>query len=86
MPRSGKSNRVGRATLVDEGAMTTAYRAVVAFPCERCGRVIAPGALFSRRSTRASIGSMGLMLTGPICTTCRPLRLDDAGDADGQPR
>ncbi len=76
---TAKSHRVGRATLVDDGAITTAYRAVVAVPCEQCGRVIAPGALFSRRTRRASIGAMGLTLMEPVCTTCRPLRLDDAG-------
>jgi len=74
---TAKSHRVGRATLVDDGAITTAYRAVVAFPCARCGRGIAPGALFSRRATHASIGSMGLTLTEPVCTTCRPLRLEE---------
>jgi len=74
---TAKSHRVGRATLVDEGAMTTAYRAVVAFLCARCGRAIAPGALFSRLATRTSIGSMALTLPEPVCATCRPLRLEE---------
>ena len=74
---TAKSHRVGRATLVEEGAITTAYRAVVAVPCERCGRGIAPGALFSRQATHASIGSMALPLPEPVCATCRPLRLEE---------
>jgi len=77
---AAKSHRAGRATLVDDGAITAAYRAVVAIPCAQCGKIIAPGDLFSRRTKRASIGSMGLTLTEPICATCRPLRLDDANE------
>jgi len=81
--RGVKSNRVGRATL-DDGVVTTAYRAVVAFECALCGRPIAPGVLFSRQTRRtplhASIQTTGAMTTDPVCVTCRPLRLEDAGE------
>jgi len=73
---TAKSHRGGRATLVADGAITTAYRAAVAVPCEQCSKIIAPGALFSRRSRHASIVAGGLTLTEPLCTACRPLHLD----------
>jgi len=77
-----KSHRVGRATL-DDGVITTAYRAVAAVTCVQCGAMIAPGSLFSRRTRHASAGAMGASpTTEPVCVVCRPLRLDDAaGDA-----
>ncbi len=74
-----KSHRVGRATL-DDGVVTTAYRAVVAFECVQCAKAIAPGALFSRRPRRTPPGMFGLTATDPICVTCRPLLLDDADE------
>jgi len=74
-----KSHQVGRATL-DTGVVTTAYRAVAELACSVCGRPIAPGVLFSRRTRRtplhASIQTTGAMTTEPICVTCRPLRLE----------
>lgn len=70
-----KSHRVGRATL-DDGVVTTAYRAVVAFTCVQCARAIAPGMLFSRRPRRTPPGMFGLTATDPICVSCRPLRLE----------
>jgi len=70
-----RSHRVGRATL-DDGVVTTAYRAVVAFECVECAKAIAPGTLFSRRPRRTPPGMFGLTTTDPICLTCRPLRLE----------
>jgi len=78
-----KSHRVGRATL-DDGVVTTAYRAVAAFECAECARAIAPGALFSRQTRRAPVHvplrTTGLLIIDPICTTCRPLHLEDASE------
>lgn len=74
-----KSRRVGRATL-DDGEVTTAYRAVVEITCNQCGRTIAQGALFSRQTRRTVLGApiqtTGAMTTNPICGACRPLRLE----------
>ncbi len=70
-----KSHRVGRATL-DDGVVTTAYRAVATVECAQCAGTIAPGALFSRKSRRTPSGMFGLTATDPICVTCRPLRLE----------
>ncbi len=80
-----KSHQVGRAVL-DTGAVTMAYRAVVELACARCGRAIMPGDLFSRRTQRSPQRAFATMTMEPMCMACRPLRLDDAGDADGQPR
>ncbi len=74
-----KSHRVGRATL-DDGTVTTAYRAVVAFTCVQCARAIAPGALFSRLPRRTPPGMFGLTATDPICITCRPFRMEDTDE------
>lgn len=74
-----KSHRVGRATL-GTGVVTTAYRAVVAFTCVQCAGVIMHGALFSRRSRRVPAGALSVtQTTEPVCMTCRPLVLEDAG-------
>ncbi len=75
-----KSRRVGRATL-DDGEVTTAYRAVVEITCNQCGRTIAQGALFSRQTRRTPPGAFGMTATDPICVACRPLRLEDTGEA-----
>jgi len=80
MRRDVKSHRVGRATLAS-GVVTTAYRAVTAFTCVECAGAIAPGALFSRKPRRTPPGAFGVTGTDPVCVTCRPLRLDDAGNA-----
>jgi len=77
--REVKSHRVGRATLVS-GMVTTAYRAVVAFTCVQCAGTSAPGALCSRQSRHAPLQTTGALAPDPICRTCRPLRLDDAGE------
>ena len=81
--REVKSHRVGRATLVS-GMVTIAYRAVVAFECVQCAGTSAPGALFSRQPRHtplhAPLQITGALATDPICRTCRPLRLDDAGE------
>ncbi len=69
-----KSHRVGRATL-DDGVVTTAYRAVVAFVCVQCARAIAPGEFFSRLTRHTPTGALGRLTTDPVCNTCRPLRL-----------
>ncbi len=79
MKSDAKSHRVGRATLATDG-VTTAYRAVVAFECVQCAGTIAPGALFSRRSRHTSWSALGAPATDPVCVTCRPLRLEDAGE------
>ncbi len=76
-----KSHRVGRATLAT-GGVTIAYRAVVAFTCVQCAGAIPPGALFSRQSRHTSWGTMGSPATDPVCVTCRPLRLEDAGGTE----
>ncbi len=70
-----KSHRVGRATL-DDGVVTTAYRAGVVFTCVQCARAIAPGTLFSRLPRRTPPGMFGLPATDPICITCRPFCLE----------
>ncbi len=75
-----KSHRVGRATLVS-GVVTTVYRAVTTFTCVQCAGTIAPGVLFSRQTRRTPTGALGVTTTDPVCVTCRPLRLDDAGNA-----
>jgi len=75
-----KSHRVGRAMLAT-GAVTTAYRAVVAFECVQCAGTIAPRALFSRQTRHTPTGVLGRPTTDPVCVLCRPLRLDDAGEA-----
>ncbi len=75
-----KSHRVGRATLSD-GTVTTAYRAIAEIACARCGHAIKPDALFSRQTRPTPVGAVGLATTTvPVCMTCRPLRLDDAGE------
>ncbi len=80
-----KSHRMGRATLAT-GVVTTAYRAVVEFTCVQCVGAIAPGALFSRQSRRTPLHTplrtTSALATDPVCTTCQPLRLDAAGEAD----
>jgi len=80
MVRDVRSHRVGRATLAT-GGITIAYRAVVAFTCVQCAGAIPPGALFSRQTRRTPTGAMGVTTTDPICGTCRPLRLEDTGEA-----
>jgi hypothetical protein len=75
-----KSKRVGRATL-NNGVVTTAYRAVVQHECAQCAGTITPGALFSRRGPRALLTATGATPV-PICVTCRPLHLDSAGSGD----
>jgi hypothetical protein len=79
-----KSHRVGRATL-GTGVVTTAYRAVVAFECVQCAGAIAPGALFSRQPRRTPLHTplrtTSALATDPVCVTCQPLRLADAGVA-----
>ncbi len=79
-----KSHRVGRATL-GTGVVTTAYRAVVALECVQCAGAIAPGARFSRQTRRTPLHSplhtTSALATDPVCVTCRPLRLEDAGTA-----
>ncbi len=76
-----KSHVVGSATDSD-GARTTAYLAVAEFVCVQCHTPIAPGQLFSRRARRASVSlSMHTLGAVPVCTTCRPLRVDEATDA-----
>ncbi len=79
-----KSHRVGRATL-ETGAVTTAYRAVATVECAQCAGAIGPGEIFSRQTRRAPVHvplrATGLLTIEPICVTCRPLRLDDVGEA-----
>ncbi len=84
MRKDIKSNRVGRATLAN-GVGTIAYRAVGdRYDCGQCGQAIAPGALFSRRTQRIPIGARGVTpTTEPVCLTCRPLYVEDAGSDDG---
>ncbi len=77
-----KSHRVGRVTLHD-GVITTAYRAVVELTCVQCAGVITPGALFSRRSRHVPVGAVDMATSDPVCGSCRPLSLDDAGGAAG---
>ncbi len=74
-----KSHRVGRATLAT-GVVTTAYRAVVEFTCVQCAGAIPSGALFSRQTRRTPRGALGLTTTDPVCVTCRPFCLEDAGE------
>ncbi len=74
--RTMKSNHVGSATL-STGGSTIAYRAVVDLTCGACGQPIRPGELFSRHAPHK-----GAIHVAPICVTCRPLRLDAAGEAD----
>lgn len=78
-----KSHRVGRATLAN-GVGTMAYRALVDIECAMCARVITPGDLFSRRTQRAPVQVMGMTTMEPLCTTCRPLRLDSDSADEGQ--
>ncbi len=80
MVRAVKSHRVGQAML-DDGLVTPAYRAVVAFECGQCAKVIAPGALFSRQTRPAPVSAMVAPTTVPICIACRPLGLEDGGIA-----
>ncbi len=79
-----KSNRVGRATLAN-GVGTIAYRAVSdGYDCGHCGKAIAAGALFSRRTRRVPAGAFGVTpTTETVCLTCRPLYVEDAGSDDG---
>ncbi len=81
--RDVKSHRVGGATLAT-GVVTTAYRAVVEFTCVQCVGAIVPGALFSRQTRRTPLHTplrtTGALTTEPVCVTCRPLRLEDAGE------
>src|SRR5690349_13932144 len=79
-----KSHVVGLATY-DEGARTTAYRAVVAAVCGRCRRAIQPDELFSLHLPRLSQALSHVMTRVPICTTCRPLRVAEPTDAPGPP-
>jgi len=75
----GKSRIVGRARQLN-GATTTAYRAVAPHVCRQCGAEIAPDALFSRR-TASRVGASAINLTqAPVCTDCRPFRVE--GDTD----
>jgi len=72
--RDVQSHPIGLATL-DDGRVTTAYRAIVRLTCAACMRPILPSALFSRRTQRAS------MLTArqtrvAVCAVCRPLQLE----------
>ncbi len=76
-----KSHRVGRATL-DTGVVTIAYRAVVAFVCVQCARIIAPGEIFSRQTRHTPTGMWGVAASDPVCMTCRPLRLEDVGETE----
>ncbi len=82
--REAKSHRVGRATL-GTGVVTTAYRAVVARECVQCAGAIAPGALFSRQPRRTPLHTplrtTSALATDPVCVTCEPPRLADAGAA-----
>lgn len=79
-----KSHRVGRGML-NNGVVTTAYRAVAAVECTQCAGAIGPGEIFSRQTRRApvhvALRTTGLLTIEPICVTCRPLRLDDVGEA-----
>jgi len=77
---SYKSQRMGLAT-DSAGARTRAYRAVVALVCSQCGRAIDAGQLFSRRSQRVTWPALGTATTVPLCVACRPLRLEERGDA-----
>ena len=81
---AAKSHVAGRA-LQRDGTRTTAYRAVVALLCARCGAEIAPGALFSRHVSPhrapAPLHTFGPSVAPvPICMTCCPLRLE--GDTE----
>ncbi len=72
--RAVQSHPIGLATL-DDGRVTTAYRAVERLVCAECARPILPDDLFSRRTQRAS------MLTArqtrvAVCAVCRPLHLE----------
>ena len=49
---------------------------LVPLACGHCGRVIAPGALFTRHSVHVAPGVMVHMPTQvPVCTACRPVHL-----------
>ncbi len=76
----GKSRIVGPARLPD-GATTMAYRAVQPYVCEQCGAEIAPDALFSRRTIQRAQTLATNLARMPVCTDCRPLRVE--GDGDG---
>lgn len=83
-----KSRLVGPA-VQDNGHRTTAYKAMEPHTCGACGRTIAPGELFSRRtayrgplSPGAHLGGVSLLGLAPLCVTCRPLRLI-AADRNG---
>jgi len=80
-----KSHRVGRAML-NNGVVTTAYRAVAAVECAQCAGAIGPGEMFSRQTRRAPVHvplrTTGLLTIEPICVTCRPLRLEDTGETE----
>jgi hypothetical protein len=72
-----QSHRVGPAVAAG-GVHTMAYQACVTFACSVCGRAITPDELFSRRSRKVALSAMGQLNTVPVCTTCRPLLVEDA--------
>ncbi len=79
MVRNVKSHQVGQATLAT-GVTTSAYRAILALECAQCARTITPGTLFSRQTRRAPAHTLPAPQVLPICTRCRPLRLEDPGE------
>jgi len=74
----GKSLLLGPA-LQPNGARTTAYRALEALVCEECRAEIAVGHVFSRRSRHVRV-AMGYLSSVPVCSACRPLRVEGATD------
>jgi len=74
----GKSLLLSPAVQPD-GARTTAYRALEALVCEECRAEITVGHVFSRRSRHVRV-AMGYLSSVPVCSACRPLRVEGAAD------
>ncbi len=72
--RDVRSYPIGLATL-DDGRITTAYRAVERLICATCTRPIQPDDLFARRTQRASMLTAGQTRIA-VCAVCRPLHLE----------
>jgi len=75
-----KSRVVGPAMQPD-GACTVAYRALEALVCAQCGGAIDLGQFFSRHALLGSRHAMEALTKTPVCSVCRPLRME--GTTDG---
>ena len=78
-----QSRRVGPARDAD-GQRVTAFEALVALACARCGRPIRTGELFTRQTHQGRSGisyyNLGLVT---VCMTCRPVQLGNGDSSCG---